>query len=193
MHEITTIDENGVILEKKSVPEGGKLIQKVSTPKQEQYNNTHVNKFNQGVRWGKIYVDMMPYVEKELSSTDWMFFCRLMSCINFETCVLYQNANRHYNPLSNIDQIAKYLDKPYHTCYLHMKNLIKQEVIIVSYTGNADNKITVYTCNPYIFFNGKNLEKSAWAAFRTTKWAKYNEEICKSYKICQTNELLAEE
>ena len=79
MHEITSVDENGVIIEKKSVPEGGKLIQKIRTPKQEEYNNTHINKFNQGVRWGKIYVDMMPYVEKELSSTDWMFFCRLIS------------------------------------------------------------------------------------------------------------------
>lgn len=185
MHEITNVDEDGVILGKKNIPEGGKLIQRVVTPEQEEYNNTHIYKFNQGVRWGKVYVDMMPYVEKELSPTDWMFFSRLMSCINFETCVLYQNADRRCNPLSSIDQIAECLGKPYHQCYTHIKNLIKQEVIIVSYTGDADNKITSYACNPYIFFNGKNLEKSAWNAFRKTRWAKYNEQICKEkgYKV----------
>lgn len=182
---IINVDTNEILYEKK-IPDGAVLQSKVITQEQREFCHTMIKDFNEGVTFGKLYVKMLRYIDKELTGSEWKFFTSLIELIDFESCTLRKHGDKRCKALSSIEDISKVLGKSYALCYKQMKALIAKQLIIVSYTGDGDDKITVYRCNPYIFFRGKNLEISIWKDFNNTCWAKYNEIICQekyNYKL----------
>lgn len=178
--DFSTVDHRtGEPIDSFSIEPGGALKTETVSALKQKYKDQHIMQFNKEARFGKLYIDMMEYIEQELTPADWMFFSRLLKFVNFETCILCKDNNVR-TPLLNVHNIAEVLKKDDKVCYKHMKSLIDKELIIVLYTGHKDHRKGGYACNPYIFFVGQNLNKelAPWELFMTTRWAEFNYKIC---------------
>lgn len=94
---ITVNQDTGEILDTKHVYDGDRVDVTVKSPKQQEYTNNHVLRFNKGMPFGKLYVGgMMKHIEEELKPAEWMFFCRLLDFVCYDDCILRPYGDRRF-------------------------------------------------------------------------------------------------
>lgn len=175
----TFSNSRGEIVWSGDVSPGDKISVQKKTREQQSYAIKYEKDWLKDLQFGKIYVEMMEYINKEITPTVWMFFCRLMKFTCYKDCALRIGGRPNGKALSSYQEIADSLNESYKYVYRNMTTLIGQQLIIVATTGceENNNSITVYLMNPYLFFRGRDIQRSVIKEFQDCKWAKYNKLI----------------
>lgn len=122
-----------------------------------------------------MYKNPIEILGGELSNRDFAWFMRLIPYINQSECILVDKQGKYLN----VKQISTLLGVNYDNAKSVFRSFEALQLI-----GKVERKsqkdlyktIKVIVVNPYIFFNGKNLEKDVYELFKNSIWANLNNE-----------------
>lgn len=163
--------DTGVILDE--IKPGDKIKHKEDDDKKKEYLNTYEVNFNQGVRFVKLFDEVLDTLSERLSVTEFRFAVRLAKHVSYDDCILRTNGHRNGKFL-DISDISELLGENYKTTSRIMNGLVKKGVIGKHITGCIENpnlSVQCYTCNPYIYMRGTKVEKTILALFEKSGWA----------------------
>lgn len=171
-----TVDlETGEIID--TFPVGTKVIKPKPEFIERADGSEYKNKFNQGKKelFVKMYKNPIKELSKELSYKDLAIFTMLTPYIGYQDCILKDNDGLG-KPV-NIKQLSELINVNYDILRKTLKDFEKKELIAkiaIESKSNSAGKINVIAVNPYIFFNGVDLRKEIYLAFKNSKWAILN-------------------
>ena len=139
----------------------------VSVSKNHGYVNTHIKDFGAHVQFGKLYVQLLPFLRQTLTDATFGFMLDLISLSSWNECVLKPNGDGRCDAISTPKELAFALGKKYNVVHKHMDILKKEEIVAQIYKYN----------DPYIYFKGKDLVKRTNDLFKDSKWAKLRQKI----------------
>ena len=135
----------------------------------------HKEKFNAKEVFAKVYKNPIEILGRELSNRDFAWFMRLIPYINKEDNILM-----HEGKYLNVKDISLLLNINYDNARNVFRNYDKLD--LVKKTERQSQKdvyknVNVLVVNPFIMFNGQNLDRSVEKIFNESKWAKLLNEI----------------
>ena len=148
----------------------------VSVSKDHSYVNTHIKDFGAHVQFGKLYVQLLPFLRQTLTDATFGFMLDLISLSSWNECVLKPNGDGRCDAISTPKELAFVLGKKYNVVHKHIDILKKEEIVAQIYKYN-DPHCCKYYFNPYIYFKGKDLVKTTNDLFKDSKWAKLRQKI----------------
>ena len=151
--------ESGEILTE--ILPGDKIKRKEQEEKAKEYLKEHIMNFNKGASFVKLYDDVLEKLGEELTDPEFKVAVRLAKHVSYEDCILRYNGTKKGKILERED-LCDILNMNYKTCSRIINSLIKKGVLGEHRTGSieGDRKITkTFTCNPFIYTRGKNIEK----------------------------------
>lgn len=147
---------------------------KKSTP--EDYDRTHVMNFNNGQSFVKLYDEVLVHLRKNLTPSEFTFTISLATYVSYDDCILRKTSRGNSNPVT-LQDLAKDMELDISTVRKRLAKLKKKGVIGEHETGsiNPAFKINgevekVYTCNPYIFIRGKDINKTVVTFYNQSGW-----------------------
>lgn len=148
----------------------------VSISKDRSYINTHIKDFGAHVKFGKIYVQLLPFLRQTLTDATFCFMFDLITLSSWNECILKPNGDGRCNAISTLKELATVLGKKYNVVHKHIDILKKEEIVAQIYKYN-DPHCCKYYFNPYIYFRGKDLVKTTNDLFKDSKWARLFKKI----------------
>lgn len=150
----------------------------IARQSQLQYANDHLQNFNSGKTFVKIYDEIIPLLEKYLSSAEFKFVICLIPHVSYEDCIIRKTMDRKSKILTQ-KEIAQLHNYKYDYVRKIMASLKNKGVIgkhetgsILNCSGNdniAESNIA-YTVNPYIYFRGSDIITPIHAFYSGSGW-----------------------
>lgn len=146
----------------------------VTRETQMDYANNHVLRFNKEKTFVKIYDEVVPLLEKYLTTGEFKFAFCLTPHISFEDCIIRKTQDRR-SKILNIREIAEIHGYRYDYVRKLMSSLKNKGVIGKHETGSILKDYSgedgiVYTVNPYIYFRGNDILKPTHAFYENSGW-----------------------
>jgi hypothetical protein len=141
--------------------------------KQIKYIKSKEQKFKAKELFVKVYKNPIEILGGELSNRDFAWFMRLIPYISQSECILIDKDEKYLN----VRQISALLGVNYDNAKSVFRNFEALNLIgKVKRRSQKDlyKSIKVIVVNPYIFFNGKDLEKDIYELFKNSRWATIN-------------------
>lgn len=135
----------------------------------QKYIVNHKQKFKAKEVFAKVYKNPIEILGKKLSNRDFAWFMRLIPYINKEDNVLVHNGKY----LSTKD-ISVLLEANYDNVRTVFRNYEKLGLIRkIERPSQKDvyKTVKVLSVNPFIMFNGQNLDVDIYELFKDTEWA----------------------
>lgn len=136
----------------------------------QKYNKNHKEKFNAKEVFAKVYKNPIEILGRELSNRDFAWFMRLIPYINKEDNILMHNGK-----YLNVKDVSSLLGINYDNARTVFRDYDKLDLVKrIERPSQKDvyKKVKVLSVNPYIMFNGQNLDKDIESLFCKSKWAK---------------------
>lgn len=153
---------------------GDKVTHMRDVMARKQIVEKYDTKFNKGVRFVKIYDDMIDALAEKLTLGEFRFAIRLTKHISYDDCILRTNGHGNGRILS-IHDISDVMNINYQNCCKLINALIDKGVIGKHTVGSIETpgkEVQCFTANPYIFMRGKKVERTIVSLFENTGWSK---------------------
>ena len=147
---------------------------RISRQQQDEYAQTHIINFNKDKTFVKIYDEVVPLLEKYLTSPEFKFAICLSPHVSYEDCIIRESQNRN-SRIIGIKDIAAVHGYTYNYAKKLFLSLKNKGIIGQHETGsilsNCPQKITkVYTVNPYVYFRGSDIITPVHIFYRDSGW-----------------------
>lgn len=131
------------------------------TNEQKEYVNSHIKNFNKKEAFVKMYPRIISILAEELSPSEFSFLMKISSYVEYESCVLCYGKGRGKHDLT-LKELSMLINIEYSRTTRIINSLIKKGIIGEFKTGNKKTeKINkIYVVNPYIYYNGNNIDKN---------------------------------
>lgn len=162
--------ETGVIIDE--LESGDKIKHKRDEEKKQEHLDKYQENFNEGVRFVKLFDEVLDTLSERLSVSEFRFAVRLAKHVSYDDCILRTNGHGNGKFL-DITDISNLLGENYKTTSRIINGLIKKGVIGKHITGCIEDpslSVQCYTCNPYIYMRGTKVEKTILALFDKSGW-----------------------
>ncbi|MBQ0090623.1 MAG: hypothetical protein KBT27_14960 [Prevotellaceae bacterium] len=162
--------DTGVIIDE--LEAGDKIKHKRDEQKRQDHLDKYQENFNEGVRFVKLFDEVLDTLSERLSVSEFRFAVRLAKHVSYDDCILRTNGHGNGKFL-DITDISNLLGENYKTTSRIMNGLIKKGVIGKHVTGCLEDPnvlVQCYTCNPYIYMRGTKVEKTILALFEKSGW-----------------------
>lgn len=117
----------------------------------------------------KLYIGNLVKLKKYLTTAEFALAISLADFVSWEDCVL-RYTDRASSHVVTQKELAMMLDMDYANLRRLMTSLIKKGIIGKHQSGQIfhdkeNDKSTVYTVNPYVYFKGKDINKTVLAFY----------------------------
>lgn len=153
---------------------GDKVTHMRDALERKQYLEKYDTNFNKGVRFVKIYDNMIDALADQLTLGEFRFAIRLTKHISYDDCILRTNGHGNGKVLT-IKDISELMNLNYQNCCKLMNSLIDKGVFGKHTVGSIETpgkELQCYTANPYIFMRGMKVERAIVALFEDTGWGR---------------------
>lgn len=173
-HHVLHIDANTgeVICETKNCTFIGDTESSPDEQKQQEYAQTHIINFNEGVDFVKLFKGVNT-LRKALTPSEFSVAISLADFVCYDDCVLRSGGHRNGRILS-IKDLSELMSIEYSNLCKTIKTLIKKGVIGIHQTGDKNDSSQIHktiTVNPYIFCRGKDISHTATTLFSESHWS----------------------
>ena len=160
---------------------GDKL--KVVKESQAQYCAEHSPNWGDGRPFVKVYTDIIPYMRKELSKTEFSAVFLLLPYTSYEDCIIRADGTTRNSKMLDLSEICDAIGEKYDNGRriirsLHLKGVLGRFSTYVVFGEDVKEK-EVYFMNPYLLFKGNDILLTVLQLFQDSIWHKYYEEIDK--------------
>lgn len=165
-----SVNETGEVLH---MSDDDDAIQILTTTEQEkalkEKEKYYAKNFRKDEPYVKLYIGNLVKLKKYLTTAEYALAISLAHFVSWEDCVL-RYTDRKQSHLVTQKELAKMLDMDYANLRRLMSSLIKKGIIGKHqsgqiFHGNENDKSIVYTVNPYIYFKGRNINKTVLAFY----------------------------
>ncbi len=161
-------EDTGEIIRR--IEDGDRIVKK----EQSEYARTHIMNFNADKPFVKFYSNIVPSLIKHLTASEIKMVLALMPLAKWEDCTI-EKTIQGYSKILSMHEIAEETGLEYQFVKRNIHSLTLKGVIAVCEIGTIfperDSKATkVYIVNPYVFFNGKNLNNTLYQIYKNSGW-----------------------